>query len=103
MRTTLRVLIGQKRSRLDAGHFKTTAAARIFTGGFVVEQDHVAGGFSKFGAVALVGLAGELVDFAAKEPAQVIRVSGFAERAVESGRFSGLRFPVKSALVDFSD
>jgi hypothetical protein len=54
----------------------------MFAGSFVFHQNHITGRFSKFGAVTLVSIAGQFVDFTPHQPPQRILIGGLAMRAI---------------------
>lgn len=89
----------QKRHRLDSGHFKALAAADVFAHDHVVAADHIGLGLGEFGAVALVGAAGELLLLGAHQPCELILASLTAVRARKRMGLPGFLFVEKIALV----
>jgi len=59
---------------LDSGDLEALAAADVFACDHVVAAHHIGLGLGEAGAVALVGMAGQGVLFAADEPAELILV-----------------------------
>ena len=91
--------VGEEGGGFDAGHLKRSAAAYFLTGDFIVEQDHVAGGLGKLGAIPFVCISREAINFAAHQPAKIVGIARSAERAAQSGRLCHLRFTVEGALI----
>jgi hypothetical protein len=58
----------EKRSCFDARNVKNSSA--VLARRFVFHQDHVARRFGKLGAIPLVSVAGQLVDFFPQQPLQ---------------------------------
>ena len=92
-------LVGKESSGLNAGDVEEFAAALVLAGCFIVEQHHITGGFSEFGAIPLIGLTRQAVHFAPDQPAQFVGVGGSAVGAIQRHRFYGLRFTVEGAFV----
>ena len=90
-------LLRQERRRLDPRNLKHSPAT--LAGNLVVQKHHIARGFGKLRAIALVGIPGERRDFLTHEPPQLVRVGRPAKRAVQSGWLRHLRFPVKGSFV----
>ena len=74
-----------KSRRLHARDVETFPAAHVFAHYLVVQQHHVAGGLLEFRAVALVGAAGQAVDFGAHQPSQIVCFRRPAEWTVQRG------------------
>src|SRR3954454_18027786 len=74
---TMRVLgslVVEKGQRLQAGDLERLAAAHVRAGQFIVAAHHVGLRFGKFGAIAFVGIAGQLRAFAADYPGDLVIV-----------------------------
>jgi Tol biopolymer transport system component len=69
---TLSILVGQKRQRLQLRDLKRLAAAHVGAGQLVVAAHHVGLRLGKAGAVALVGVAGQLRPLAPHHPAHLV-------------------------------
>src|ERR1700675_4572169 len=95
--TTL-VLV-EKGDGLDAGDFDALAAADVLAHDQVVAADHVGAGLGEFGAVALVGAAGQLLLLGAHQPGQLILRRLAAGRAVQRGRLLFFLLVEKLAFV----
>lgn len=85
-------LFSEKRHGFDAGDLKSFPAAGVGATDFVLEQNEIALGFGKAGAVPFVGAGGEAVPFPAQEVAQFVGAANAAEGAVKIGRPGGRAF-----------
>ena len=65
-------LVGQEGDGLELGDFEGFAAAHVGAGQLVVATNHVGLGLGEAGAVALVGVAGQLVPFTANDPGDFV-------------------------------
>src|ERR1041385_7751313 len=92
-------LFCQEGDGLDAGDVKTLPASQVLAGSLIVEEQHIALGFGKLGAIALVAAAGHAVLLLSKQPAQFVGIGGAAERAIQLRRLGGLRFIEKSPFI----
>jgi len=90
-------LVRQEGYGLELGDFEGFAASHVGAGELVVAADHVGLGFQEAGAVAFVGVAGQLGAFAADDPGNFV-LAGLAALGAGDGvaaLFSGLveKFP----------
>jgi hypothetical protein len=77
---------------LERSDLKGFAATNVHAGELVVAADHIGLRLSKFGAVALVCVTGELGTFASHDPSDFVfaGLSAFGTGKVVGSRFGGL-------------